>query len=746
MLAGTKKKRWGRIRMFRKWLWSAAPLALAIGSAAQSEPANQSGTQQVAASAAASSTRSATPPAQASAAELETLVVTASRREISIRETPVAVSSYSGPALAAAHVLSLVDLVPSSPNIQLGALQTNQDIHIRGIGDSLLNAGSDPGVAFHQDGVYLAETGLATSAFLDINRVEVLRGPQGTLFGRNATGGAVNVIPNIPTHDLSYGLDASLGFSPTEDHVAGFISGPLASNNTLLGRLAVQQTYNEGFTKNLTTGGPSGLDGANNYSGRGQLMWLPTSAFSARLSLEFQHEKDDGPAAYDLGSADPTVVLPPSLEGPPDGLDKREVYARVGEKKFDGFGASLFTDWSVGGGDLKGTFAYNNTRETFINDSGTRDPFTPIATTQNANEEFAELIYASDPQYPLTFVLGANYVHSREFQQKNVTVPFLPFPIQVGGTIGTGSYAAFAHAQYAFNFGLKLFAGVRETHDSKHLDEFLNLVGSLSQHHSWKQPTFEVGATYDFSPAVTGYVKYATGYKSGGYSAGSLTPAFDPETDKLVEAGLKGSYFGGALQANLAVFHTDYDNLQVNQVVQFIVQTKNAARATIKGFELETVERITPSLRFEISGGYLDAKFNQFTTEDSARPSLGELNLAGNTLPLAPKATVSAAGFYDIPIAAPGKLTASAEYNWKSRVYFTEFNIPIASQPAVGKLNLNLNYQSVDQKWSAGIYARNVTNEIVKSDVIVTSAVVSSLALGYLDPGREVGVSFHYRY
>lgn len=731
--------------MIRKWLWSVAPIALMVASVAQAESSAQNETQ-AAANATLAVGKSASVAPSPQITELEAVVVTASRRDVSIRQTPVAVSSYSGAKLQAAHVQTLGDLIPSSPNIQLGALQTNQDIHIRGIGNNLLNAGSDPGVAFHQDGVYLAETGLATSAFLDINRVEILRGPQGTLFGRNATGGAVNVIPNIPTRAFSYGVDADVGFGPTEDHVAAFVSGPLTANDTLLGRLAVQQTFNDGFSKNLTPGGPNGLDGTNNYSGRAQLMWLPTNAFSARLSVEYQHENDDGPAAYDLGTADPTIVLSPSLEGPADGLNKREVYARIGEKKFDGFGASLFTDWSIGGGDLKGTFSYNNTRETFDNDSGTLDAFTPIATTQNANEEFAELIYASNPQKPFTFVIGANYVHSDEFQQKNVTVPFLPFPIMVGGNISTDSYAAFVHGQYAFNFGLKLFAGVRETYDEKHIDEFLNLAGTLTQHHSWAQPTFEVGASYDITPAVSGYIKYATGYKSGGYSAGSLTPAFNPETDRLVEAGLKGSYFGGALQANLAVFHTDYDNLQVNQVVEFIVQTKNAARATINGVELETVEYITPSLRFELSGGYLDAKFSKFSTEDSARPSLGELDLAGNTLPLAPKVTLSAAGYYDLPIGVPGKLTAGVEYNWKSRVYFSEFNIPIASQDAVGKLNLTLNYQSEDRKWSVGAYARNVTNAVVKSDVIVTSAVVNSLALGYLDPGREVGLSFHYKY
>jgi iron complex outermembrane recepter protein len=716
--------------MFRKLLWSAAPIALLIGSVAHAQ------TQAGAPSASA----------QPSATELETIVVTASRRDVSIRETPIAVSSYSGAKLQAAHVESLVDLVPSSPNIQLGSVLTNQDITIRGIGHDLTNAGSDPGVAFSVDGVYLAETGLATSAFLDVNRVEVLRGPQGTLFGRNATGGAVDMITNAPTNTFSYGVDADVGFGPTEDHVAGFVSGPLTPDGTLLGRLAVQQTYNDGFTKNLDPNGPARLDDTNNYSGRAQLMWQPTSDFSARLSVEYQNQDDAGPGFYLLGSANPGVTLPTDFQLGADNLDKRQTFEEVGADKFQFYGATLLTDWSIGGGDLKGTFAYDKTTEFIYVGDGTPVSYSLNATSQNTSQEFGELIYASNPQKPFTFVLGVNAFHETQFQGYGISVPFLPILLEGGGTVGTNSYAGFAHAQYAFDFGLKLFAGVRVTDDQKHLNEFLNLVGTLAQHHGWTQPTYELGATYDISPSVSAYLKYATGYKSGGYSAGSLTPAFNPETDQLVEAGLKGSYFDGNLEANLAVFHTSYKNLQVNQVVGLIAQVTNAAQATINGVELETVERITQSLRFELSGGYLDAYFNDFDTEDSARPELGVLNLAGHLLPLAPHFTASAAGYYDVPIGAPGKLTAGAEYDWKSTEYFSEFNLPISSQGPAGKLNLTLNYQDPDQRWSVGAYARNVTDTTVKNDVLVISAVVDSLAFARLDPGREVGLSFHYKY
>lgn len=721
--------------MVKKSLWSAVPIALSIGSIAHAQSAAPPGTQ-----------TSAPVSADTSGEGLEEIIVTASRRSESIRETPVAVSSYAGDKLEAAHVLSLTDLIPSSPNIQLGSITTNEDITIRGIGNDLTQAGSDPGVAFHQDGVYLAETGLATSAFLDVNRLEVARGPQGTLFGRNATGGAVNLITNAPITELSYGIDSNLGFDPTEDHVAGFVSGPLTSDGTLLGRLAAQQTYNEGFTKNLSPNGPSRLDGTNNYSARAQLMWAPSTDFNARLSLEYQGEHDAGPGYYLMGSANPATILPPAFQLGADNLNQRQTYEGVGVNRLRSLGAALFTDWSIGGGDFKGTFAYNKSQG--YSDSADGEPlnFFPNATAQNTTQNFSELIYASDSQNPFSFVVGANAFHEKEDQNLAATLVPLQLVVNVGGTVITDSYAGFAHGQYAFDFGWKVFAGLRVTDDEKHIDEFNNFIGTLTQHHSWTQPTYEVGTSYDFTQSVTGYIKYATGYKSGGYSAGALAPPFNPEKDRLVEAGLKGSYFDRALEANLAVFHTGYDDLQVNQVIGVISQVTNAAKATSNGVELETVERITPSLRFEFSVGYLDAYFNEFDTEDAARPELGVLDLAGNRLPFAPRFTVNGAAYYDIPIGAPGKLTAGAQYDWKSTTYFSEFNLPITSQASVGKLNLTLNYQEPNQRWSVGVYARNVTNATVKNEVLTISALADSLALARLDPGREVGLSFHYKY
>ncbi|MEI9996985.1 MAG: TonB-dependent receptor [Rhizomicrobium sp.] len=696
--------------------------------------------------AAQTSASAQSPNAQSS--EIETVTVTASRRETTVRETPTAVSAYSGKQLAADHVVTLTDLVASSPDVQIGIYSTNADITIRGIGNPQTVAGSDPGVAFNYDGVYLAQSGLTISSMLDVSRVEILRGPQGTLFGRNATGGAVNVIPNLPTEQFAAGIDTSVGFGPTQDHSTAFVSGPLTSDGQWLARLAVQQTYNDGYTRNLAPDGPSRFDGQNNYSGRGQLEWLPTGDLTVRLSLDYQKEDDSGAALFLLGDVPPGAPLPVQIQGAPSGnIDKRETYSNVGVNNLKAAGATLTTDWVLDGGDLKAVVAVDSYDQfTSQNGSGTGVDFTHTEYLQRSNQYYAEVLYSSDPSHPFTYVVGANYFHENEFQQITVPIRYLAIPVILGGTLGTSSYAAYVHGQYEIEPGLKVFAGLRYTSDHKAADEFNDFVGTLDHQKGWNHITYEAGASYDFSDAVTGFLKYSTGYRSGGFSIGSLQGPFSPEENTSVEADLKGSYLNGRLQANLAAFHMSYSNMQVNQVNGVSEAVTNAASSTIDGFEAEFVGRVSDELRLELSGDWLDAHFDVFNTEDSARPGLGILNLAGHLLPQAPKFSLSGAAYYDVPISVPGTVTLSARYDWKSRLFFDPFNLPVSSQGPAGKLDLSINYASEDDRWTASVFALNATDAVIKNHVIVVSALLGSLALGGLDPGREIGISAGYHF
>jgi iron complex outermembrane recepter protein len=687
--------------------------------------------------------------ADASDPKLEEVVVTAVRRETTIQETPIAVSAYSGQQLQQAQIHSLNDLIPTSPNIQLGPNYTQANVAIRGIGNSQFVVGSDPGVAIHEDGVYLAQSGLALTDFLDVNRVEVLRGPQGTLFGRNATGGAINIVPNLPTAQLTYGFNESVGVDPAMVQSSAYVSGPLTQSGELRGRLAIEQHYNDGYTRNLEATGPRRLDDTNSFSVRGQIEWLPNEDLTSRLLVEYQHQNDNGAAAFLVGTVTPNAPLPAPMQGAQTGdLTKSEVYANQGVRDLDAITVTSTTDVALAKGDLTVRVSYNNTRQYTLTDGdGTSANFLTTIFPIRVEQYYGEAIYTSPADRPFTYVVGTNAFYDTAWMDVTEGISVFPVSPTNSGDVRTTSFAGFGHADYEFIRGAKLFAGARYTYDHKTIDQFNNFASpqTLLEDDSWRRLTYDGGISYDISSAVTTYVKYATGYKGGGYSLGALAPAFAPEFDQNLEAGLKGTYLDGRLQANLAAFHMKYDNLQVQQVVGFFSRVTNAARATIDGVELESVLRPLERLRLELSGGWLDARFDEFITEDPARAYLGVLNMAGNRLPQAPRFTTSAGIYWDVPVKS-GRVTAGGRYDWKSVTYFSEFNLPVTSQGAVGKLDLSVNYVSGDGHWTAGVFGLNVTDERIKSNAVVLPPILGALAVASINPGRQVGLSIGYKF
>lgn len=694
------------------------------------------------------------------------VVVTASRRDENIQDVPTAVTAFGEDKLRDTQIASLEDLTAITPNIQISKTLTNANISIRGIGNgNLLLAGGEPGVAVHRNGVYQGQPGMALSTFLDVQRVEVLRGPQGTLFGRNATGGAINIIPNGPTEYMSYGFDIAAGFDPTMARSSAFVSGPLNASAEVLGRLSIQQNYNEGFTENKSPAGPSRLDGRDDYSARGQLEWRPSDDFDMRLLAEYQKNSDSGAAVFLLGNPagapvvfpDPLapITLPPGF--PMGDPDAREAYANVGERETETKAVDLSARWTLGGGALTALLSYGeNTSYAAQDGDGTAVPFTATYFTVKADQRYGEILYASDPDQVFTYILGANLFDEHVAQDNLIPTSGYTtlFPVYAaGGVIDTNSYGVFARAQYDLPAETRLFAGVRYSHDEKVMSEYLNLrpvfvPGAAPENageESWNNVSYEFGASHSFSRELTAYAKYATGYKSGGYSVSSFNPAFEPEKNTNTEVGLKGTFLEDALRANLAAFHMEYDNLQVNQVQGLVAAVDNAARATVDGFEVEAVLHATDSLRIEAAASWLDARFDEFTTEDSARPALGTLDLSGNTLPGAPRYSASIGVFNDF-VVPTGTLTLGGRYDWKDDIHFSEFNIPISSQEAAGKLDLFLNYRSDDDRWTASLFALNVGDEQVRANVVVVSALLGSLGLAQYQPGRQIGVSLGYRY
>ena len=680
-------------------------------------------------------------------ARFGTVVVTASRREEALQEVPTAVSAYSGEALRDDQMDSLTELASVMPNVQISGANANANITIRGIGNASLSAGSEPGAAVHMDGAFITQPRLAIANFLDVQRVEVLRGPQGTLFGRNATGGAINIIPNRPTENLEYGFDTTVGFDTYEMKSSGYVSGPLNDQRTLLGRFAVSQDYNRGYTKNLAKLGPAYLDGTSAIAARGQVEYRPDSQFSTRLAVDLLNTSNGGEANYYVGTPDPLTPVPAPVAGAPVGSgDRHETYANEGYKDEESLALTSTSIFSSEAGDLKALLFYNKYDLSYQQDNdATEVEFSSSTVNNSGYEYFGELIFTSDDTKRFSYVLGANYLYEALKQDVSIPISTLPISVDLGADIDTTSYAVFAAANYDITDRLEVFGGLRYTNDEKEISDYNVFVGTIDQSDSWNEVTYEIGTSFDLTPDIATYLKYNTGFKGGGYTAGSLAPSFKPETNDNLEAGLKGLFLNKTLQANLAIFHMKYDELQVNQIIGVLSAVTNAAKATIDGVETEFVYAPTDNLRFNATAAWLDATFDEFTTEDSARPALGVLDLSGNRLAGAPEFSGSLGVRYDAPF-RDGHLSYNARYDWKSDLYFSEFNIPVSSQDAVGKLDLHLRYTTADGHWTASAFALNATDETIRTNTLVYSALLGSRAMAQYAPGRQVGLSVGYRF
>ncbi len=674
---------------------------------------------------------------------IATVTVTATRRETTLQEAPLAVSSLSGDTLEEQHLRSVTDLSGLIPGLQVGSSYSSTRLNIRGIGTNDVAGGADPGVSFHLNGVFLGVTGPAANAFYDVSRVEVLRGPQGTLFGRNATGGSVNVITARPQPEFSAELGAMAGFDPVQYGADGYINGALNDSGTLSGRASFRYGYNEGYTENLGSVGPDRFDDDDSYGIRTQLAYAPSSTFEANLALEYDHRDSTGQAYVLIGGPDFAPIPAEDLGGIRPEPDSGTTYANRGFNRGEFMLATLDTRTETSGGTLKTIVSGGKfTADIDTDGDGTTVDFTNTFMELDGEQLFAEATYDFSGLGPFDLIVGANGFYQSVDQR--MAVPILGFPAPVlltGVPFRTTSYAAFANGNYQVTDVISLFGGVRYTFDRKAVNDFNNFVGSLNIRENWDQTTYEIGASFDISDNLNAYVKHGTGFKSGGFQIGNVEPPVNPETNASTEIGLKGLFFDGSLSANLAAFHMAYDDLQIQQVTGFSSGFKNAAKATINGMEAEFTWLPADNLRLELNGTLLDARFDEFESVDPANPALGVQDLSGNRLRKAPRSSFSLAAYQNVAVGSLGTLTFGGRYYWQDEVYFSEFNIPVASNDAVGRVDLSVNLVSPGEDWEFSVFARNATDERVRGATLVVSSLLGSAALALYEPGRSAGVS-----
>lgn len=708
------------------------------------------------------------------------IIVTAQKRPETIQNIPISLTAISGDDLAKDGLKGLEDLHVAVPNLNVGQQSGVALISLRGVGLGYLSAGSEGSVAVHANGVFISRSAATLSNFYDLERIEVLRGPQGTLYGRNATGGSINLIARSPTDTLSgYGVVTVGNYSRLAFN--GAISGPIVDNK-VGGRIAFQTDDRSGYGRNIVTGNE--IDNARQRSIRATLRFTPTESVKFDLIAEYHRENDRAYGYHYLGAggfdAQGNTITPfGQVFGGATAARRRDVANDVDPENRRRF-------WNVTG---DGTFALDwatfrsitSYRETFYLTRADLDstsfPLAPFTQTEDAHQFSQEFQLVGDIGR-IQYLVGAYYF--RETVKGGIDIPVSgalfggPNELKAGyfggGRLRTKALAGFGQASLEIVPKLKLTLGARYSSERKDVvDQFrfdlINpyVAGSpvvpllqVNDKETWRSFTPKLALDYLLSNNAHVYGSISNGFKSGTYNLGGVQPPVDPEQVWAYEIGLKFRTPDRKLKANLAGFYYDYKDLQVGKVVGNILQLENAATATIYGAEAEIVAQPTADLQFTLVASYLHARFEKYISADPARPvgdgrtidpdsDIPAFDNNGKTLPHAPDWTFSASAEYAIP-SSIGDFSIRGSVSWADRVFFSPFNTTDISQPPKTKVDAFLNYASLEQNWSASIYAKNVFNGTHIGRAFVSTAVVGFPINGFYEEPRTFGIVVAFKF
>ena len=661
--------------------------------------------------------------AQSDAPQVAELIVTAQKRSESVQKVPAAITAVGAAALQERGIEDPSDLQFVVPSMQAGKLLGSTAFTIRGVG---LNQGS-PGVAVHVDGVYQPRSSMGDLTQIDIARVEVMRGPQGTLYGRNANGGVINFVTEAPTGAFGgYALASYASYNETR--LQGVVNIPVSDR--VRTRLVLDRwNRDDGFVENVTPGGQD-VDKGETLSARLRVSADLTDALTLDLSATGLH--GSGPTNYFTLHNLPTaqaVALNPFLAGAIVPLEPHRTSANdpIDASRSYASGAATLA-WQVGGATIKSISSYSRLADENIGDDDSINLSAFPSHFISRSNTFSEELNVSGSLGPVDAVVGAFYMRDDNYTKLHYEFPQGIFPLPPNSSLQheatgyvTKTYAAFADATWRLSDRLRLLGGVRYSRDEQRVtqDSYMNFGPAVriatcplqTNEIAFTSTTPRLGAQYDLSADSNVYATFSKGFKIGGFNPYSCNNQYNPEKLTAYEIGIKNRLFDNTLTLNASAFYYDYTDLQLSQVVGLIRLITNAAAAEVKGAELEAVWQ--PDIHWTINGNLslLDAKYTDFTNIDSLAPTLGPQDVSGHYLNNAPKQSVNVGVAYRTDPLSFGRLTARADLSYRSDVYFREFNGPLDEQKAYSLLNLALIWDSSDEKYRVRLYATNVTDE-----------------------------------
>lgn len=713
----------------------------------------------------------ATPAAQPDGqqASLEDIVVTATKTgETRAQSTPLAITVVTADHLAASGIANVRDIAQLVPNLNVSQTGTNPLIYLRGIGSSNVNNGSDPEVTTQVDGVYIARPYAELSDYLDVERVEVLRGPQGTIYGRNAVGGTFNIVSRKPGDEFRGEASLASGTFGLLD-AKGYVSGPIVPG-ILQASIAGNFLSHDGYVHNVVSGAHD-LGDAHRGGLRGQLRFTPDPKIEIILRGDWSHIDEHFDNYDHLLAPLATAPLATSLIG-----DYTQVAANDPQQTSNTlWGASGEVNVRLGNAvALKSITAYRHSRFDLAFDSDGTEISSSIGQQNDSSHSFSQELNLSVNTSHLQGVVGAYYFNEEEnslvlVQSPPSAVTPAAKALQAIATPVTQvrSYAGFAQATYRPITAIGITAGIRYTSDHKALDTFINrtslnpatpgaqLAGfpvseqTAQTFHAW---TPKFGIDWQVTPHALVYASATRGFKSGGTNYSSTNPAtlnYRPESLWAYEGGLKSSWFEQRLRINITGFKYDYTDLQVQGLLApGVVAIGNAAGATVKGVEFETAAKPFRNLELTANYSILDARYDNFTgaavspglvayvaSSPRFNATARTYDASGNHMIQAPHSTFSASGQYNFDV---GRISAyfRAEYYWQDKTYFDPTNVPIVEEPSHGVINLGAGILTADKHWALKVLARNITDK----NYLIGRSGVTSVPSGLAGAPRTVMV------
>lgn len=673
-----------------------------------------------------------------SPASVSEVIVTATKRATRLQDTPIAITAFTSDQIKAERLYNFTDIAERSPGLEFIPYSRQEAyVSIRGTTTNSAAAGADLGVTVFVDDVPTIGVGDNDPDLFDLQSVEVLRGPQGTLFGRNVTGGALVVRTIQPSFTPHESVEATYG-SYNLGEVRSYLTGPLIPD-VLAGKIALQYRRQDGYLNNVDLGGHA--LSTSTGGGRAQLLYTPINNLKVLVGVDYNKDGSPYKSTQLIGNFQPASL--PHLSYSPD--DTNEGIRGSGDAE-DG-GAFARIDYTLPFGTLTSITGFRDIYDrNYHSTSG--EPLNELlqVAVQQGRQYTEELRLASPSDRRFTWVAGLFYLNAnRQYgtvydvnAAPGVLVTHVPpysaspFTSTSDQHIDAYSYAAFGEANYAFTRTLKLTLGGRYTDEEKSgrsavfdtsgLDAPLN---APHYSHSWSDFTPKATLSYEPNRQVLTYLTVSTGFKSGGYdttgaSVAALETPFKPETVTNFEGGAKLTGFSNRLTLNLATYYAEYKDLQVNEYNQQLLQfvTANAGTSNIPGVEIEATA--APFDWLSLSGSYthIGANYSHYVDNGS--------DYSGNQIPFDTKDQYhfSAEAHFPTPRLGGGQVRFGGDVTFRSKTYFDDANDTpsfITRNTTIdGLLNVHATLVSPGDVWELSLFGKNVTDTrylIVASDL-----------------------------